>query len=376
MPARPAFVRALVAWYRRSARDLEFRRTRDPWRVLVAEVVLQQTRVEQGSARLRRFLERYPTPRDLAASSEEEVLREWEGLGYYRRATSLRAAAAHIVERHGGQVPSGPTDLRALPGVGPYTAGAVASIAFGKPVPAVDGNAARVLSRLFMVGEELGTAASGRQLREHALSLHGGADPGTINQALMELGALICSPTAPDCPSCPVRPLCRAAERGDPERYPTRPARPQVVEVTEVGAAIERDGRWLFLRRQEGARMAGMWEIPHSPVRGEKPATAVAPLVRALTGLNVAIEEHLATISHTFTHHHVTLHVWRASAPTEGRVRRQQHAAHQWATLDQIARRPMSTPQRRVVAALREAAQGRQLDLLASAHSVGPAGFG
>jgi len=262
VPARPAFVRALVAWYRRSARDLEFRRTRDPWRVLVAEVVLQQTRVEQGSARLRRFLERYPTPRDLAASSEEEVLREWEGLGYYRRATSLRAAAAHIVERHGGQVPSGPTDLRALPGVGPYTAGAVASIAFGKPVPAVDGNAARVLSRLFMVGEELGTAASGRQLREHALSLHGGADPGTINQALMELGALVCTARAPRCGECPVSRWCQARAAGEVASYPVRPRRRALPEVEVAFAVVEWEGRVLAVRRKQGALLSGLWSLP------------------------------------------------------------------------------------------------------------------
>jgi A/G-specific adenine glycosylase len=338
--------------------------------------MLQQTTVAAAAPFYERWMARFPTLESLARADEEDVLHLWSGLGYYNRAKNLHQAAQIVAAEHGGELPQELSELLLLPGIGRYTAGAIASIAFGKRVPAVDVNISRVLARLDALREPITSAIAQEIVWEEAAALAKTSNPGDLNQALMELGALICSPTAPDCPSCPVRPLCRAAERGDPERYPTRPARPQVVEVTEVGAAIERDGRWLFLRRQEGARMAGMWEIPHSPVRGEKPATAVAPLVRALTGLNVAIEEHLATISHTFTHHHVTLHVWRASAPTEGRVRRQQHAAHQWATLDQIARRPMSTPQRRVVAALREAAQGRQLDLLASAHSVGPAGFG
>lgn len=262
MPARPAFVRALVEWYRKNARDLEFRRTQDPWRVLVAEVVLQQTRVDQGGARVARFLERFPTPESLARASEDDVLREWEGLGYYRRATNLHAAARAIAKEHGGTVPSDPGDLGRLPGVGPYTAGAVASIAFGKAVPAVDGNAARVLSRLFMVGETLGTAAADRRLREHALSLHGSADPGSINQAVMELGSLVCTPRDPACGDCPVSRWCQARAAGEVDAYPVRPERTPVPEVGVAFAIVEWEGRVLAVRRKKGALLSGLWSLP------------------------------------------------------------------------------------------------------------------
>lgn len=262
MPARPAFVRALVDWYRRNARDLEFRRTQDPWRVLVAEVVLQQTRVDQGARRVARFLERFPTPAALAGATKDDVLREWEGLGYYRRATNLHAAARRIVEQHGGQVPRSVADLEALPGVGPYTAGAVASIAFSVPAPAVDGNAARVLSRLFMVGEVTGTAAATRALRGHALSLHGSADPGAINQAVMELGSLVCTPRDPACGECPVSRWCQARAAGEVDSYPVRAKRAPVPEVEVAFAIVEREGRVLAVRRKKGALLSGLWSLP------------------------------------------------------------------------------------------------------------------
>jgi A/G-specific adenine glycosylase len=255
-------VRALVQWYRKSARDLAFRGTQDPWRILVAEVVLQQTRVEQGAERLARFLDRYPDPAALAGATDDEVLREWEGLGYYRRATNLRKAAVVIVESHGGKVPSTVADLRALPGVGPYTAGAVASIAFGAPVPAVDGNAARVLARLFMMEETVGTAGAARRLDEHALSLHGSADPGAINQALMELGSLVCTPRDPHCGDCPVSRWCQARAAGEVGSYPVRPQSRALPEVEVAFAIVEWEGRVLAVRRKQGALLSGLWSLP------------------------------------------------------------------------------------------------------------------
>ncbi len=276
VPAHPAFTRALVGWYRRSARDLAFRQTQDPWRILVAEVVLQQTRVEQGAKRLSRFLDRYPTPAALASASEDDVLREWEGLGYYRRATNLWRAARAIVEEHGGKVPPSVRALEALPGVGPYTAGAVASIAFGQPVPAVDGNAARVLSRLFMVDDTLGTAAADRRLREHARSLHGSADPGVINQALMELGSLVCTPQDALCGECPVSRWCQARAAGEVDSYPVRPERAPVPEVEVAFAVVEWEGRVLAVRRKQGALLSGLWSLPGGDIEAAETFEAAA----------------------------------------------------------------------------------------------------
>ncbi len=320
MAARPAFVRALVEWYGQSARDLEFRRTQDPWRVLVAEVVLQQTRVEQGAARLLRFLERYPTPWSLADASEDDVLREWEGLGYYRRATNLREAAKRIVQDHGGRVPRGHAELLKLPGVGKYTAGAVASIAFGQPVPAVDGNASRVLSRLFMVGETLGTGAADRQLRDHAGSLHGAADPGTVNQALMELGALVCTPRDPRCTMCPVRRWCQARAAGEVTAYPFRPASRKLPEVEVAFAVVEWEGRVLAVRRKRGALLSGLWSLPGGDLGPAETFESAAGRHIAAWGVGHSPLEEVARQRKVFSSRVWDARVYRCQARGRGRV--------------------------------------------------------
>ncbi len=268
---------ALLSWYGRHARDLSFRRTRDPYRILVAEVALQQTRVDQGLPFLEQFFERFPTVEALAAASEDEVLRAWEGLGYYRRARSLRTAAQQIVALHDGKVPASADELAKLPGVGPYTAGAVASIAFGARVPAVDGNAARVLSRLFLIGEDSSTPSGLREFQGRALALMGRAAPGTFNQALMELGALVCRPVAPACGECPVAPHCKALAEGAVEDYPRARPRAVLPEVEVAFAVVERRGRVLAVRRGRGGLLAGLWALPGGEVRGsESPEQAIS----------------------------------------------------------------------------------------------------
>lgn len=263
----PAIRRALLAWYRRRARDLPFRRTRDPYRILVAEVALQQTRMEQGLPFLERFLEKFPTVEALAQATEDEVLRAWEGLGYYRRARSLRAAARAVVERHGGQLPATFAELVELPGLGPYTAGAVASIAFGERVPAVDGNAARVLSRLFLIDSQPSSTSGLQRYRARAEALLDPRDPGRFNQALMELGALVCRPRAPACGACPLRSKCMAFKTDRVDEFPPRRPRPLLPEVEVAFALVERGGRVLAVRRGRGGLLAGMWALPGGEVR-------------------------------------------------------------------------------------------------------------
>lgn len=281
--------RALLRWYARHARDLPFRRTADPYRILVAEVALQQTRVEQGLPFLERFLDRFPTVEALAAATEEDVLLAWEGLGYYRRARSLRAAALEIKARFDGKVPSKYDDLVGLPGVGPYTAGAVASIAFGERVPAVDGNAVRVLSRLFMIEEDASAPSGLAAFQKKARELMGRAAPGAFNQALMEVGATLCRPVSPLCGKCPVAGACAARKDGSVRDFPVRAPSAPLPEVEVAFALVERQGRVLAVRRGKKGLLAGLWALPGGEVRSsESPREALA---RHLAELGLSITE-------------------------------------------------------------------------------------
>src|SRR5216117_4573387 len=207
-PSRDDVRSRLLSWYGANRRDLPWRRSRDPYRILVAEYLLQRTRIASGTPYYERFLERFPTVRDLAAAPLDDVLAVWEGLGFYGRARNLHAAAQSIVQRHGGKVPRSYDELASLPGIGPYTAGAVASIAFGIPVPAVDGNVVRVVARLFRIRENVTSGAVRRRITEIAAQLVSPEQPGDFNQALMELGATVCTPSAPACIRCPIERSC------------------------------------------------------------------------------------------------------------------------------------------------------------------------
>lgn len=261
--ARSSLRARLRAWYRRNARDLPWRRTRDPYAIWVSETMLQQTRVEAVRDYYARFLATFPTVRDLAAAGEEQVLAVWSGLGYYRRARALHAAARAIVEHHGGRFPEDRASLLGLPGVGRYTAGALLSIAFDRPEALVDGNVERVFSRLFGLDAASGSPALTREcwaLAESLVPRRGGA--GEWNQALMELGATLCTSRSPRCGECPLTGSCRAREEGMVEDLPRPRARPRVVAVELELALAERRGEVLLERRPRSGRMAGMWQLP------------------------------------------------------------------------------------------------------------------
>lgn len=355
--------RRLLGWYRHHRRDLPWRRTDDAYAIWVSEIMLQQTTVASAISHWERWMERFPTVEDLALAREEEVLTLWSGLGYYNRARNLHQAAKRVVKEHGGNLPTDLNALLDLPGIGRYTAGAIASIAFGQRVPIVDANVARVVSRLFAVQAEATSTTGQEILWDYADQLAQTTSPGDLNQALMELGALVCSPTSPKCSACPVQTLCKAFRQGNPERFPVLPPKRETVEVTEVGAVIEREGKLLIMKRPDKGRFAGMWEFPHGPVRECEPQEALEAIMRDLTGLAITPEEHLITLDHVFTHHQITLHVWRASV-ADGRVYRREHADHKWIEPETLDKFPMSTPQRQIVEALRETGKGRQLDLL------------
>ncbi len=316
MPADAAVRRLrapLLEWYARHRRDLPWRRTRDPYAIWVSEVMLQQTQVATVLPYYRRFLERFPDAASLAAATEDEVLGQWSGLGYYRRARALHRGARTLVERHGGRLPAEPQQLRALPGIGRYTAGAIASIGFGLAEPVLDGNVRRVLSRLFALGDP-GAArpASDGELWKLAATLVEGPAPGELNQALMELGALVCTPRNPQCLLCPLREPCRARRSGRPEAYPvTRPARP--TEKLRVGVLwIARAGRVLLERPGAGNPLRGTWDFPAREIGGgpeAAPGRSLGALARRLR-LRLRRGELLGTASHGILHRRLRLEIY------------------------------------------------------------------
>jgi A/G-specific adenine glycosylase len=296
----------LLAWYDTHRRDLPWRTASgaapDPYRIWISEVMLQQTRVEAVRPYFARWVERFPTLESLAAADHEDVMKAWEGLGYYSRARNLHRAVREVKERYGGRVPEDPALFRALPGVGRYTGGAVLSIAFGQQEPVVDGNVRRVFARLTDDPQP-----KDRDLWAMAGALVTGERPGDLNQALMELGATVCTPRSPRCGACPVSDDCAARKAGTQEQRPLpRKARPLPHELTAT-AVVVRDGEVLMARRPETGRLGGMWEFPGA-VRavGESAAEAAVRAVLEGVGVSVAAGEPLGSVDHVFTHVRVT----------------------------------------------------------------------
>jgi A/G-specific adenine glycosylase len=308
--------RALLGWYARRRRALPWRGIRDPYRIWISEVMLQQTRIATATPYYHAFLERFPTLAALARAREADVLAAWSGLGYYRRARSLHAAARQVVREHGGRVPDEPAAFARLPGVGRYTAGAVLSIAFDRPLPALDGNAARVLSRLEALPASVRDPAGARRLWELAAKWVPTRRPGDWNQALMELGATVCTPRVPRCTACPVRRSCRALALGRVDRFPPAPARRAGERVRQAYVLLTRRGRLLMTRR-EGSLLTGLWEPPGVDVGRARPEPALRRRLAEL-GLRARLVPANATVRHTITHRLIEAEVWHGelSGPT------------------------------------------------------------
>ncbi len=341
-------------WFKRSARDLPWRRCPEPWPVWLSEALLQQTRVATALDYYHRLIARYPDVQALARGKEEELLGLWSGLGYYRRARSLRAAAIAVVERHGGRIPDGKQELLALPGVGPYTAGALLSIAFGQAEPLVDGNVARVFARLFLLEQPIGTAALDRELwalaRAHLPAAgRGPRGPGAWNQALMELGATVCTPARPSCAACPLAPNCQALAAGRQAELPHPKARPEPIDV-EVEMLVVRGPRGLLLeRRAGGGRMEGLLELPTRELgENNAPAHLWPRAFRETRLVPQGDTAALGTLRHAITRHRIRARLVLGSLVGAGQLPQ----GFGWWTDERLAEAPLSGLTRKALAQL------------------------
>ncbi|MDB4940729.1 MAG: A/G-specific adenine glycosylase [Labilithrix sp.] len=335
----------LLRWYDEVARDLPWRRTRDPYAIWVSEIMLQQTRVETVIRYYERFLGRFPTALALAEAPADEVLSMWSGLGYYRRARLLLEGARAVAEQ-GGAVPGDRAGLLGVPGIGKYTAGAIASIAFGEPVGLVDGNVARVLARLFAIDEDMRKAGM-RIAEQLADVLVARQDPGAWNQALMELGATVCTPRAPACVICPLAAHCRARAEGRVAELPVLSAKtPPRAQRVQSLVAVSADGAVLLARRAHGGLFGGLWEPPSL----DGPASVRAALA---AWLPVSNPVRRGAIEHVLSHRHLTVDVLRATmlGPATGIVPPAPYEAVRLVHMEAFEALGMSTLTRKILAA-------------------------
>lgn len=345
---RQSFRRRLTAWFARNARDLPWRRNRDPYAVWISEIMLQQTQVATVKPYFERFLARLPSIAALAAADEEEVLRLWEGLGYYRRARQLHRAAQKIVAEHGGQFPRDIEAVRHLPGIGRYTAGAILSIAFDARQPILEANTVRLFSRLLAYRGQPTSGEGQRLLWAMAEVVLPQRGTGLFNQALMELGSTVCTPRSPRCEQCPVAPLCQANLQGAQSEIPRPKARPVFEDCRHAAVVVWRRGKVLLRKCGADQRWAGLWDFPRFPIDGcddESLGPALADNVRRLTGVAIDAATPLTTIKHGVTRFRITLECYRAeylSGPSRS------DSDLRWLKPSELSDYPLTTTARRI----------------------------
>lgn len=337
------FSEQLLGWYKRAKRDLPWRRDKDPYRIWVSEIMLQQTRVDTVIPYYERFMAKFPTIQALAEAPEDEVLKAWEGLGYYSRARNLQSAAREVCETYGGRVPDDPEEIARLRGVGPYTAGAILSIAYNLPEPAVDGNVMRVLSRYFLIEEDIMRPAARARFEKLARELIPEGEAGDFNQALMEFGALVCTPKSPICLTCPVMEHCAGRLAGKELELPVKKkAKAPRVEfriTALIEGAGENRGKVLLRKRPEEGLLAGMWELPHTEMdeaawRSEE--GWLEELQRRLgeQGVQVRPIESLSDYVHIFSHIRWEMKVARCA--DQGLFLMDDASEYRWVSKDEL----------------------------------------
>jgi len=343
---------ALLEWYSINARDLPWRGLKDPYAVWVSEVMLQQTRVDTVIPYYMRWMERFPNIEKLAEAGIQDVLQLWEGLGYYRRAHHMYHAAKLILSDYGGAFPERLKDIESLPGIGSYTAAAIAAFAFDEDVIAYDGNLRRILSRLFNFAGDPQSPQGKRTLVSKALQWMPSRSSSRFNQALMDLGALICHPRAPQCSSCPLQSFCQAYAAGVQEDRPIRKKKGSIPHFAVTAGVLECDGKVLIARRPEGQLLGGLWEFPGGKCENEE--TLEECLLREWReelGLDIYIGENLGVFSHAYTHFRVTVHAFKCLASGE-EPEAHEHSELRWVKPDELQRYPMGKVDREISKAI------------------------
>jgi A/G-specific adenine glycosylase len=344
----------LLRWYTGHARNLPWRHTQDSYFIWVSEIMLQQTQVETVIPYYLRFLERFPTVNALAKARGDEVLKIWENLGYYSRARNLHAAAKQIAARRGSStLPQDRKALLDLPGIGEYTAAAILSIAFAQPVAAIDGNVSRVISRIFALRNPLGSLESRQQIRDLADHLLCKKHPGHFNQAMMDLGATVCTPRTPACVSCPLRGLCKAKGLGLQEQLPVAKKKPTLSHKCMIAAILrDRKKRMLVVQRPHSGLLGGLWKFPGGE-RGAKESAedALARTVREELGVSVRAIKTIASVKHAYTHFRVTFHVYRC-AVVRGRPKSLEGHVWKWVSAEELRGLALSKAERKILSAL------------------------
>ena len=340
-----SLAKVLIRWYTKNRRDLPWRppmgksKPVDPYAVLISEFMLQQTQVATVSGYFLRFMEVFPTLSALGVASEHDVLRLWQGLGYYSRARNLLATARRIQADFGGRIPNEVSELTALPGIGRYTAGAIASIAFDRRAAILDGNVARVLCRLEKIRSDPREPRTVRRLWRLAEKILPRRRCGQFNSALMELGATVCTPRRPKCPTCPVRRFCRAAAAGLQEIIPPpRKSRPTPI-LARWTICVHRNHRWLLERRPSTGRWAGLWQFPTIEADHRPTAATIGPRI----GLSIADLREIGQIRHALTHRRYVFTAYMATATTAPRLQNRK-----WIKLADLHKFPLSRPQLRI----------------------------
>ena len=342
----------LLRWFDKNKRDLPWRKTRDPYAVWISEMMLQQTQVATVIPYYERFLKTFPTVHRLARADLSDVLRIWEGLGYYSRARNLHKAARTVVTRFNGTIPDNLKDLLSLPGIGRYTAGAILSIAFNKETPVLDGNVKRVLCRLCAIPEDPKETKTEERLWSISESLIPEGHAHSFNQALMELGATICIPKEPLCLLCPLRGSCRARKQGNPESYPKKVSKKEIPHVEAVSAVIIKQGKVLLRKRPPRGLLGGLWEFPNwETEKGKDLKRSLKNHLKKEKALTARVDGVVATLKHTYSHFKLTLHVFYCEIP-DGKI------PGTWVSTRDLHRYPMSRLHRRVAQAILDELQG------------------
>ena len=330
------FQAELLNWYRRNKRNLPWRKTTNPYNIWISEAMLQQTQVRTVIPYYHKFLKEFPAVEDLAGADQQKVLKIWEGLGYYSRARNLHKAAKIIAEQHAGRLPSQAERLRKLPGIGDYIAAAVLSIAFQQPVAVVDGNVKRVLARLFCLPEPVNDSKNKKSFSVKAGRLLNKNFPGDHNQAMMELGALICTPKNPNCDICPVCRFCSAFQNKVVADYPKKITKAKTPLYHIAIGVIYKDGKMLITKRRENGLLGGLWEFPGGKRRLKESAEAACIReIKEETGLSVSIVRYLKTVKHAYTHFKISMDVFICDY-VSGEVELKGPVDHRWIIKDEI----------------------------------------